>query len=225
MPDGVEVRDAAQILAEDRVIFHRNGSVALFADWFRYELQMRALGTWVDTDTYLIAPLDMARPYLFGKQVVDRPAASRRRQRESIAAGVLRLPPDSPMLPSLLSPFETRKTPTWLPWHWYLRARLRELITGRGGIERLPWGTAGPFALTALARRHGLSSEASPSDVFNPAPWYQADWIRNPAIGLEDMVTERSVGVHLWNECIKGFKNRAPPQGSFLERLHSEGAD
>src|SRR5687768_2878830 len=46
VPDGVELRDAAEILPEHRIIRHKTGSVALFANWFRYELQRRSLGTW-----------------------------------------------------------------------------------------------------------------------------------------------------------------------------------
>ena len=42
----MELRDAAEILPESRIIRHKTGSVALFANWFRYELQRRGLGTW-----------------------------------------------------------------------------------------------------------------------------------------------------------------------------------
>jgi hypothetical protein len=31
------------------------------------------------------------------------------------------------------------------------------------------------------------------------------------------------VAVHLWNECIKGFKGDPAEQGSFLGRLQEEG--
>src|SRR5689334_5913692 len=58
VPEEVELKDAATILPESSVFYHRKGSVALFADWFRYELQRRGSGTWVDTDVYLLRPLD-----------------------------------------------------------------------------------------------------------------------------------------------------------------------
>ena len=32
-----------------------------------------------------------------------------------------------------------------------------------------------------------------------------------------------TVAIHLWNECIKGFKNEPAPDGSFLSRLKREG--
>ena len=66
--EGIEVRDASEILPQQAVFRHRSGSVALFSDWFRYELQRRSLGTWVDTDLYLLGPIDGERQYLFGEQ-------------------------------------------------------------------------------------------------------------------------------------------------------------
>ena len=36
---------------------------------------------------------------------------------------------------------------------------------------------------------------------------------------------ESSVAVHLWNECIRTFKDAPAPAGSFLHRLQQEGAD
>ena len=201
VPDGIEIRDASDVLPESAIVRHRSGSVALFSDWFRYELMGRGLGTWIDTDLYLVASLDMDRAYLFGKQVVSPVRPWRWRVRESINGSVLRLPPDSPMLPPLIAQF-----------------------TGQSDLSQRRWGSAGPFALTDVAERCGFSSEALPSDVFNPVPWYRARWILDPARALSDLVTERTVGIHLWNECIRAFKNDPAPVGSFLDRLQREGA-
>ena len=201
VPDGIDVRDASEVLPESAIVRHRSGSVALFSDWFRYELLARGLGTWVDTDLYLVRPLDMDRPYLFGKQIVSPVRPWRWRARESINGSVLRIPPDSPMLPPLIAQF-----------------------TGQPDLAQQRWGSAGPFALTDAAARFGLGSEALPSEVFNPVPWYRARWILDPAQGLSEVVTQRTVGVHLWNECIRSFKDEPAPPGSFLDRLQREGA-
>lgn len=214
VPEGVEVRDAAAILPEQRLLRHRTGSVALFSDWFRYELQRKGLGTWLDTDLYLLSPLDGERPNLFGEE-----------SHGWINNAVLRLAPDSPLVPALLEMFEKPTTPSWLPWRPYLAGRVREFLAGEANLSRLPWGSTGPRALTALAERFGMAGEALSADVFNPVPWNEAGWILDPAAGLEDMITERTVAVHLWNECIKDFKNEPAPRGSFLERLQLEGAE
>lgn len=215
IPHGVQIRDAHDILPASEIFFHRNGSIAAFADWFRLELQRRGLGTWVDTDVYLLSPLDAERPYLFGEE----------EQPSGINNAVLRLPADAPLLAALLDIFKTRRIPSWFPPRIYWRARLREMIGGRVDFTDLPLGSTGPFALTAAARRFGVAGEALPVDVFNPVAWDKAGWIRDPAIRLESVITKRTVAVHLWNECIKRFKNAPAAEGSFLSRLHHEGRE
>lgn len=214
VPDGVETRDAGEIIPEAAIFRNRAGSVGHFSDWFRYELQKRRLGTWVDTDVYLLRPLDGEKPNLFGEQAPG-----------VINNAILRLAPSSPLLPELLRPFERRTTPDWLPMRSWLPARLRELVSGEADLGRLPWGSTGPHALTTLARRHALLSKAVPPGVFYPVAWQKAGWIRDPRFALEDMVGPGSVSVHLWNECIRTFKDAPAPAGSFLHRLQQEGAD
>jgi hypothetical protein len=212
VPDGVELRDASAVLPEEKVIRHRSGSVSLFSNWFRYELQRRAAGTWIDCDVYLLAPLDGDSPWLFGEEEPGR-----------INTGVLRLPADSPVLSPLVALFEERSVPPWLPLRSRLAAHLRLRVTGRSGLAAMPWGSAGPKALSHLARRHGIDRHALPSDIFNPVRWQDALWITDPGRTLEDAVTPRSVAVHLWNERIKHVKERPAPPGSFLSRLQHEG--
>ena len=211
VPDGVAVRDAAEVLGEDKLIRHRTGSVGLFSDWFRFELQRRGLGTWIDADVYFCRPLDGERPNLFGRLSASL-----------INGAVLRLASNSPMLPELLRPFERQTTPDWMPLHWYLPAKLRELVRGKADLAAMPWGALGPFALTALARKYSLFTQADPPEVFYPVPWQKAGWIIDPAKSLEQMITSETVGVHLWNECIRDFKDKPPPAGSFLAQLHAE---
>jgi hypothetical protein len=88
----------------------------------------------------------------------------------------------------------------------------------------MPWGSAGPRALTALAKQHRVAELAEPPEVLYPARWQDADWIRDPAVKLEDVITERTVSIHVWNERIKHFKNEPAAPGSFLARLQAEGA-
>lgn len=213
VPEGIDLCDAQEILPESSIIRHQSGSVALFANWFRYELQRREKGVWLDTDIYLLAPLPCDRPHLFGWQ-----------DPRSIANAVLRLPPDSPLLLPLISLFEEREIPDWLTLDERLAARLRLLLTGRTGLSRMPWGSAGPLALTALAKRHGLADEALGPDFFYSVPGYDSRWLLDPARRLDSVVTPATIAIHLWNELIKGFKNRPAPKGSFLHRLHQEGA-
>lgn len=213
VPDGVELRDAAEVIPEDRIIRHRTGSAALFANRFRYELQRRGLGTWIDLDAYLLKPLDGDAPYLFGEYEPGR-----------FNNAVLRLPPDSPLLPPLLELFEEKTVPPWLPWRATVAARWRLWRHGRSDLSQMPWGSAGPLALTHLVHAHGLSGLGLPQEVLYPVPWQEADWIRDPARPLETVISDRTTCIHVWNERIKAFKNEPAPPGSFLARLQREGA-
>ena len=177
VPEGVTLRDAAAILPESAIIRHRSGSVALFANRFRYELQRLGKGLWLDTDQYLLAPVPPGDGHLFGWQ-----------DERHINTSVLRIPPHSPMLSELLALFEERTIPFWLPPGARLAAWLRRAWTGRAALAHMPWGTAGPRALTALARRHGFLVEALAPEVFSPVHYHDAGWIRDPGrfAGLDD---------------------------------------
>jgi hypothetical protein len=210
VPRGIEIRDAAEILPESSVFYHRNGSVAIFSDWFRYELLKRGARTWIDTDMYLLRPLDESQTHLFGE---ERPGF--------INNAVLRLPVDSPLLDELLMPF-SGVTPPWLALKHRLASSFREWLTGEADVGAMPWGTTGPAALTAAAAKFGMSSHALPPAVFYPVPWERAEWILDPSVRLEDIVSESTVGIHLWNECIRHVKEEPAPEGSFLRLLQVE---
>jgi hypothetical protein len=213
IPEGVTVADAATILPRDSVIAHRSGSVALFANHFRYELQRRGLGFWLDSDVYLLSPLTGLPDHVFAWTDSDH-----------INTAVLRLPPSCPMIAPLLEIFEEQHVPAWLPLRAKLPAWWRLKRTGRSGLSEMPWGSAGPLAFTWLARRTGLDALAMAPAVFYPMHWSRAAWIADPGIQLEEVVTPETRAVHLWNELIKGFKDASAPRGSFLSRLQAEGA-
>lgn len=212
VPEGVEILDASAVLPESAFPADWATRSDLYSDWFRYEIQKRGLGIWLDLDIYLVAPLDLEAVHLFGEYEPGK-----------VNGAVLRLPPDSPMLAALLEQFAPGVVPKALPWYRQAPIRARKLLTGNVDLSRTPWGTTGPHALTRFVRRFKLSSNALSPDVFYPAEWRNAAWIRDPAIHLDDMITERTVAVHLWNECIREFKSRPAPQGSFLARLQHEG--
>jgi len=212
VPKGVSICDASTILPEQVLLSYGAGSIAIFSDRFRYELLRRSLGTWVDTDMYLVNELDESSLYLYGKQ-----------EPGIINNAVLRVPADSQLLAELLEIFQEERIPTWLNFRQYFSAYYRKCITSKTGVSRMPWGTTGPGAMTALTHALGLEKLAAPSAIFYPVHWRQANWILDPSINACDVVSKTTVGIHLWNEVIRGFKNSSAPSGSFLERLHVEG--
>lgn len=212
VPTGVEVRDAAAILPEAEIIRYPNGSPALFANRFRYELLHRALGTWIDCDVYFIAPLRDSEDYLMGDQGGG-----------TINTALLRLPAASPVLADLRALFCERVVPPWLPWRSRLAARARRLRTGRSGVARMPWGSTGPEALTWLARRHGLTDRVLPATRFYPVHWTAAEWVCTPDLALDDMIAPDTIAVHLWHGRLGSHAISSAPQGSFAARLREEG--
>jgi hypothetical protein len=143
---------------------------------------------------------------------------------EMINNAVLRLPPDCPLLPPLIALFEEREVPPWLPPAARAAAWVRLKRSGRTGLARMPWGSAGPHALTWLAHREGLDSLALPAAIFYPMPWQRAAWILDPALSLDDVIAPGTRAIHLWNPQTKSFKDVPAPRGSFLARLQAEGA-
>ncbi len=210
---GVEVRDAATILPEDSIIRYRSGSVSLFSNWFRYALMRRGAGVWIDADTYFVAPLDTRQDWIFGLQ-----------DERIVNMAVFKVPADSPVLDELLAPFERGARPAGLSPRQRLALLGRRLRGERLTLADMPWGSTGPNALTKVLRRHGLVHLAQPVDVFSPIPYLAADSILRPDMALDDVVSARTVAVHLWNELIKPFKTTPAPEGSILARLQREGA-
>lgn len=214
VPSGVRVVDAATILPAAAIVRHRSGSVALFSDRFRFELQRRGKGLWVDLDVYMLTPVPCrAGQALFGWQ-----------DYATLGAGVLQLPADSPVVARVLALFEHPFVPDWLRLPDRVRAHWRARRDGKVELADLPWGVAGPHALTALARRFRLLDHAQPRDVFYPYHWNDADWIFDPGQSLDRHVTPRTRALHLYNHMIAARKDDPAPAGSFMDRLQQEGA-
>lgn len=213
VPGGVEIADATMILPRKAIIAHQSGSVALFSDHFRFELLRQNKGIWLDSDMYLFKPLELESGYLLGWG-----------EPELLASAVLALPPDSPIIAQVLRLFATPYIPDWLRFPDRVRAILRRLRSGRVDLAHLPWGIAGPIALTALARRYDLIHLARPKEEFHPYEWRQADWIFDPAQRLEDFVQPGTKAMHLFNFLIADRKGAPAKPGSFMARLQEEGA-
>lgn len=214
VPEGVERADAAAILPQSAIVAHHSGSVALFSDWFRIELQRHGKGIWLDADVYLLRPLTLAPgAHLFGWIEPDM-----------LGAGVLALPPDSPLIAPVLKIFEHPHVPDWLRPPDRIRAYWRQWRTGAVDVSRLPWGVAGPLALTALARRHGLLQHALRADAFYPYGWAEAAWIFDPARTVEEFIGPGTTALHLYNYIIADRKLAVAAPGSFMARLQQEGA-
>src|SRR5262245_2041 len=69
LPAGVELADAGSTLPAEAIFVHeKTGSVASFADWFRYKLLWERGGLWADTDVVCLRPWRYEQPEIFGWQ-------------------------------------------------------------------------------------------------------------------------------------------------------------
>jgi hypothetical protein len=210
VPDGVAVRDAAEIFPKDQVIFHQSGSAALFSDLFRYAGLKRALGTWIDADVLLLRSIaDLDDDHVFGWETPGL-----------INGAILKLPANSPLF-AYVDKLVHARVP--VPPYWPLRKKIRQLARACVGrhrpLERLDWGVIGPKALTHFARKNGLAKLAQPSDVFYPLGWRDAPSFFDPAARIESRFTARTRAVHLYNFQLREHKLKPPPPGSFIPRM------
>jgi hypothetical protein len=213
VPPGVEVQDANRILAERYLFRHaKSGSIAAFADWFRYVLLHEHGGIWVDTDVVCLKPLQYSQPLLFGQQdeqiinnaVLGLPA------RHELAAWMI----DCCEFPNRVRPYDKQRTRR--------RKLKRRLFQGnqRGNIA---WGENGPLGFTQAARHLGYDHYALPFWHFYPVHF--SNWRSVFDSGLQENpdLIAGSHALHLWNEMVRrapGFhpERRFDPN-SLFERL------
>jgi hypothetical protein len=214
VPGGVEVRDANEVAPYKALgRYFDGGSAALGTDFFRYAMQAKGLGYWVDLDLYFVKPIDFHEEYVFGWE-----------HETSINGSVLRLPPDSDMVRELCRishinwrpPFYgPRKTAVF---YW------RRLMEGDIRPENYRWGTFGPMLLTYLAKKYRVSKLAKERSVFHPVRHRQAKLLCGPPELVETQLTSETRAVHLWHSVLNREARASPPAGSYLEavcRRHS----
>jgi hypothetical protein len=85
-------------------------------------------------------------------------------------------------------------------------------------VSRQPWGTFGPAALTYFIKELNLEHLAEPIDTFYA--FYGSHWplLNEPSLTIADLVTPRSVAIHL---CSSGFKSIKIARNSPLDEIVS----
>jgi hypothetical protein len=108
VPDGVKQRDAQRIVAQERIFRYPAGgfgagSVAGFADLFRYKLLADRGGWWFDTDLICLRRIEWRSPYFFAREDDTK-----------INNALMRAPKGSPLMKLLYERALARVAqPTW----------------------------------------------------------------------------------------------------------------
>ncbi len=194
LPPGVRLVDARAIYSDEtltrRFIANGKPSIATFADVFRYRMIQETGFCWVDTDMLCLRKSAFVNDGFVFCRQADAVGTN------LVNNAVLRLPPLHPALAELIS-------------------------TADATIDvDQRWGAIGPFLLTPILAKYGLTRHALDSHVCYPIqpeqfwklflPGYR-DWVAGAARGASF--------VHLWSEAIvwSGYDFwSCPPAGSYL---------
>lgn len=211
VPDGVDLRDAAEVMSDPKRTKHFDGKFkALGSDFFRYELLAKALGYWVDLDLIFLKPFNFPNTHVFGWE-----------REGSINGAVLKMPPDSPML-KLLREIPERN---WCPPFFGPRRKLEyywQRLRGDVELEDLPWGVAGPGLITYLVKKMGYTAEAQAKPVFYPIDYFEAEVLFGPRADVERQLSPETHAIHMWHSRIAKRAQLPPERGSYLAELCAE---
>lgn len=212
VPAGVDLLDANEIIPAGEIFRCRQGSYAIFADWFRWKLLEMRGGIWVDMDLVCIKPFDFQENVLFGMEAMGHP---------NIA--VLRFPANHELVSAMVDRCENphRFDPGDRARHRYRKLVSRYLKGNKKGDT--PWGQAGgPPGFRKMLIKHGMLELGKPFTYFYPI--HCANWM---AIFDDTLKDDRSLfshtyALHLWNEMLRQAsidKNSRFHEDSLIEYL------
>ncbi len=197
VPDGVEFRDAADILPETGFLVHeRTGSPALHSDLFRYHMLSGAdRMIWADTDAYCRKPFVTETGHFFGWE-----------SKKHINGGVLGLPRDSEALHLLLDHCSDEfAIPTWYSEDYVKELEEKKAAGNPVHAGEQPWGVWGPHAVSHFLHKTGEDRYAFPQDGLYPYTFKDRRKIVKPNNRISDYVTDNTYSVHLYGRRMRKF--------------------
>jgi len=190
VPDGIEQRDANEILSEQGFLVHeRTGSPALHSDLFRYRMLENADDMiWADTDAYCVKHFETATGHFFGWE-----------SSKHINGGVLGLPRDSEALGQLLE--FTRDEFAIPPWfEAEEQDRLRALKEAGTPIHagEMSWGVWGPHAVTHFLHETGEAKFALPQEGLYPFTFKERNYMLRRGFDTAPYITDNTYSIHFY---------------------------
>lgn len=213
VPKRTQIIDAAKTLPSSKLFRDkRRGSLASFADWFRFQVLHDQGGIWADMDVVCLKPLTYERDEIFGWEdhatvniaVLGLPA------KHELAAWML----ECWRHPNRILPYDSPKNRK--------RKLLRRLRLGNSR-RYVRWGEFGPQGFTDAVKHLGYVDLAKPFWHFYPIHFSNWHSIFDRSLEGCAGMTESSFALHLWNEMSRrapGFdKNRTFEPESLFEQL------
>jgi hypothetical protein len=217
IPDGVNVRDANEIIPESS-IFTTKGSYAIYSDFFRWKLLYDHGGVWVDMDLICLRPFDFTDKYLYGKEIADRANTA-----------VLGFPAKDEFC---LAMKEACENPLAInefdpPKLIKRKRKCSRLFRKKDPNEYIHWGhIGGPHGFTNALKHYGMFDLAKP--FINFYPIHPENWDAfflsgiYPEFNIEAELFPKTYAIHVWNEFFRRFnvdKNTTFKSDSLFEKL------
>ncbi|MCL1886847.1 MAG: galactosyltransferase Lgt5 [Betaproteobacteria bacterium] len=208
IPEGVTIENARRTIPEKTFLpWLKSGRLAYFSDIFRFRLLHDGADIWSDLDVFCLKPLPKT-DYLMAHE-----------HNQGIACGTLALPPHSPLLAKLLAASsDPAFIPPWFPRRRVIKYRMIKAL-GINIAHKMPWATIGPNALTYYAKETGEDRYVSPIDVLYPINGSQTRLLFDPGLAIADLITPRTLSIHLYNEVLNRQNMKTIPIGSPLHQM------
>jgi hypothetical protein len=192
LPDGVILRDAAEIVPRGRLFYYPSGgfnagSVAGFANLFRYSLIHSLGGWWVDIDLCCVNAFTYEEEEFYLKDPSKTEVVR-------AANALFKAPAGSDVMQYCLTQFAQKD------------------------VTRVVHGETGPNLLTEALVTSGKASLIRENDLYFPIPW----WNYARLFADEKVPVEHCHTVHFWNAMIredKLDKDAQYPTDSVFERM------
>jgi len=125
IPEGVVLKDANEIIPQNKVFKDFRNSYATFSDWFRIALLYEYGGWWVDSDTICLKQFELDEDYAFATEIVNEVGEI------AICNAFIKMPKKSQLGQQLLSEIEKtiqNRDPLSLEWTEIGAALLKDKI-------------------------------------------------------------------------------------------------
>lgn len=192
IPEGTTVLDANTILPKSKIFTSHNGSVAHFADWWRWTLLDKLGGIWVDMDLIALKPFDFEEDIVFGKE-----------SSETVNVSILKFPPKYKIVSELRKQCESPNR--FLPYDT-IKRKIKKTLRFIAGNSKsnVGWGeVGGPEGFSRAVKHYKIFNLAKPYTYFYPI--YPRNWksIFDDTFSNDYCLHHNSYAIHIWNEFLR----------------------
>ena len=214
VPDGVEVRQASELMNIDRGIVAQT-SESFLSNVFRYKMIAATDAVWIDCDAFCHKPFPDAMQNIFAGHGF----------RGALNCGVVYIPQKGELIDRLLDYYENLpEAPAWFNKQQRKKLEKQDASLPQAvriyNAERTAFG---PQAFTYFAQQTGDFEKALTSDTLYPVPFQLNDVFYDPYGRVEGHFTDNTLSVHLYTNGTKPWWRKNPPlPNSYAARMCAE---